>query len=313
MLRPDADPGEGDMRRVVGLAVIGSLLATVLAGCANPAGVDGSLTDDWKAQPEATSFVPESGVCHLSLPDGQLISRAQYNPLDCGVDHHYETVHIGQFTGSEKDAAGPPEKGSPGARKAFDECNTKVSEYLGGDWRGGRLDLFIYYPAKEAWEGGSRWFRCDLAEVQSLDDNAKISRRSGNLKDILKASFPMAYGCFRAILSSDKKDITAMNPVTCETAHGAEFAGVWTAPESSYADFEKNTQRAHDACRSIVAKWAKVPSDSNLRYRTGTIIYFPDEEEWADGDRGVQCFMWISDQDLRRSMKGAGPGALRIR
>ncbi|MDQ7907989.1 septum formation family protein [Phytohabitans sp. ZYX-F-186] len=291
---------------------MGSLLAALLVGCANPAGVDGNLTDDWKAQPEAAPFVPASGVCHLSLPEERFISRAAYNPLDCGVDHHYETVFVGEFTGSEKDATAPPETGTPAARKAYDECNTKVNEYVGADWRGGRLKLFIYFPAKEAWEGGSRWFRCDVAEVLSLDSD-EISRRSGSLKDILKASFPVAFGCFRAVLTSNREEISAMNAVTCGTAHGAEFAGVWTAPEGSYADFEKNTQRAHDGCRVVIAKWAKVPNDGNLKYRTGTIIYFPDEDEWADGNRGVQCFLWISDQDLRRSMKGAGPGALRIR
>ncbi|BCB89087.1 septum formation family protein [Phytohabitans suffuscus] len=287
-------------------------MATLLVGCANPAGVDGDLTDDWKAQPEATSFVPESGVCHLSLPEERFISRELYKPIDCATEHHYETVFVGEFTGSEKEATTPPEAGSPGGRKAFEECNKKVNEYVGADWRGGRLDVFVYYPAKEAWEGGSRWFRCDVAEIQSLDSD-EISRRSGSLKDILKASFPVAYGCFRAVLTNGNRDISAMNAVTCGTAHGAEYAGVWTAPETSYADFEKNTQRAHDGCRVVIAKWAKVPNDGNLKFRTGTIIYFPDEDEWADGDRGVQCFLWISDQDLRRSMKGAGPGALRIR
>jgi hypothetical protein len=299
------------MRRVVGVAVLGGLLAALIAGCANPAGVDGKLVDDWKAQPEATPFVPEVGVCHLSLPDELYISRTAYNPIDCASEHHYETVHVGQFTGSAADATEPPKSATEPARTAFKECDTKVNEYLGANWRGGRLDLYIFYPSTQAWEGGSRWFRCDVAETESLD-SSELKRRSGNLKDVLKAAAPVAYGCFRAVISGGNS-ISAMNAVTCGTAHGAEFAGVWTAPDTSYADFEKNTQRAHDGCRVVVAKWAKVPNDGNLKFRTGTIIYFPDEDEWADGDRGVQCFLWISDQDLRRSMKGAGPGALRIR
>ncbi len=95
--------------------------------------------------------------------------------------------------------------------------------------------------------------------------------------------------------------------------HGAEYAGIWTAPETTYAEFEKNTQRAHDGCRGVIAKWAKIPNDGNLKFRTGTIIYFPTEVEWNNGDRGVQCFAWISDQKLRGSGKGAGPGYFRIR
>ncbi|MGN9914596.1 septum formation family protein [Phytohabitans sp. LJ34] len=298
------------MRRVLSVAVLGGLVATLLAACSKPAGVDGDLVDDWKAQPEATSFVPESGVCHLSLPDERLISRTAYNPIDCATEHHYETVFVGELTGSAKDASAPPDAGSEGARKTFEECDKKVTEYVGADWRGGRLDIYIYYPAKAAWEGGSRWFRCDVTEIQSLDSN-EIKRRAGNLKDVLKAAAPIAFGCFRAVLSGD--NINAMNAVACGQAHGAEFAGVWAAPESTYADFEKNTQRAHDGCRGVIAKWAKIPNDGNLKFRTGTIIYFPTEEEWNDGDRGVQCFAWISDQKLRGSGKGAGPGYFRIR
>lgn len=299
------------MRRGVGGAVLGGLLAVVLAGCANPAGVDGKLADDWKAQPEATPFLPTAGVCHLSLPDDRLVSRLVYNPLECDTQHQYETVFVGEFTGSEKDADAPPEPGSEGARKAFTECNTKVNEFLGGDWRSARLDLYVFYPAKTAWEGGSRWFRCDLVETVSLDDD-RIKRRTGTLKDTA-GSTDIALLCFKAELTNGGKSINAMLPSHCNSPHGAEFAGIWTAPESSYEDFEKNTQRAHDGCRGVVAKFAKVPNDGNIKFRTGTIIYFPDEEEWADGDRGVRCFLWISDQDLRRSMKDAGPGVLRVR
>lgn len=287
-------------------------MAALLSACANPAGVDGDLVDDWKAQPEATPFVPDAGVCHLSLPDDPYVTRDLYNPLDCSTEHHYETVFVGEFTSSAANATEPPKVPSPEQRTAFDECNKKVNEYLGADWRGGRLNLFTYFPSKAAWEGGSRWFRCDLAEIESLDSK-EIKRRSGNLKDILKAAAPVSYGCFRAVLTNGNKDISAMNAVACGTAHGAEYAGVWTAPETSYDDFGKNTQRAHTGCRGVVAKWAKVPNDGNIEFRTGTIIYYPSEDEWEAGNRGVQCFLWISAQNLRRSMKGAGPGVLRIR
>ncbi|MFC0528544.1 septum formation family protein [Phytohabitans kaempferiae] len=298
------------MRRVVGTAVLGGLLAALVAGCANPAGVDGDLTNDWKAQPEAQPFVPESNVCHLNLPNETNLSRTLYNPLDCADSHQFETVHVGQFGGADAERGQPPEPGSTEARTAFTECDAKASEYLGGDWRGGRLDVVVFYPSTQAWSGGSRWFRCDIAEIESLD-SGDVKRRTGPLGGVFKQSSPIAYGCFKAQLNGNR--IRSMDPVACTTAHGAEYAGVWTAPETSFADFQKNTQRAHTGCRGVVAKWAKVPNDSNIQFRTGTIIYYPTADEWADGNRGVQCFLWVSGQNLRRSMKDAGPNVLRIR
>jgi hypothetical protein len=56
-----------------------------------------------------------------------------------------------------------------------------------------------------------------------------------------------------------------------------------------------------------------VPDDANVQYRAGTIFYHPYEQEWKDGNRGVQCFLWVSDRSLTRSMKGAGSKALPIR
>ena len=43
-----------------------------------------------------------------------------------------------------------------------------------------------------------------------------------------------------------------------------------------------------------------MPNNSDLQYRAGTIFYHPYEQEWQNGNRGVQCFLWLDDRNLTR-------------
>lgn len=285
------------------------VMALFAAGCGGPEGTDGSLVDDWSAPVEPKSFVPAAAVCHPSEVESGTVTLALYNPMDCAQSHASETVHVGQFTGANANSSKPHESNTPAARAAFNECDAKATEYAGAPWRTARLHLRVLFPSVTAWTGGARWYRCDLAEAADLDTGASV-RRTASLRGALAAGSPLAYGCFQPVMSGD--DIDVMNAVACGQAHRAEFAGIWTAPETPFADFEKNDDRAHRGCRGVVASYAKVPNDGNLKYRAGTIFYYPSEYEWQLGDRGVKCFLW-SDRDLRTSMKAAGSAGLPIR
>ncbi|MBQ1070629.1 septum formation family protein, partial [Micromonospora sp. D75] len=178
-----------------------------------------------------------------------------------------------------------------------------------GDWRSGRLRLSVVFPSALAWSGGARWYRCDVAEVTDLDQG-DVAERTGSLRGALKPGSKLALGCFNPKMSKD--DVQEMRPVACTAKHHAEFVGVYQAPDISYAEFERTPLRTHKACRGLIAKYAKLPDDGNMQYRAGTIIYHPYAEQWRDGDRGVQCFLWVSDRTLTRSVKGAGAKALPI-
>jgi hypothetical protein len=297
------------MRRWAGAASLGVLVTVLLAGCSAPGGADGDLTDDWSGLPEPKSFVPAANVCHPTGGGPLYVSLTTYNPVDCGSSHEFETFHVGQFTGEHASRATTPEEGSPAMNAAFKECDAKAKEYLGADWRGARLSLGISVPTGQAWPGGSRWFRCDLIEAESIDSN-EVTPRSGSLKDALKTASPLAYACFRPVFRGD--DLQELTPIGCSKPHKAEFAGVWTAPETSFDDFDRNDERMHTGCRTVAGKFAGLPNDGNLIYRIGTISYSPSRDEWERGDRGVQCLLWMSDRNLTRSMKGAGTRAFPI-
>ncbi|MEU4371078.1 septum formation family protein [Micromonospora chersina] len=295
------------MRRWWAAVAVGVTAALALGGCGAPAGVDRDLADDWPAFGAPTAFVPESGACHRTIQDVGYLSG--YNPVDCATTHRAETLHVGTLTGADAERGAPPRAGSAGARTAHAECTRQVNKAVGADWRAGRLRLSVVFPSALAWTGGARWFRCDLSEVAGLDDGS-VTARSGSLRNALKAGSPLALGCFDPKLK--KNDVEEMRPVACTAKHHAEFVGVYRFPDISYAEFQRTSLRAHKGCRGLIAKYVKVPNNGDMVYRAGTIIYHPFEEEWNDGDRGVQCFLWVSDRTLTRSLKGGGSKALPV-
>ncbi|WFE39701.1 septum formation family protein [Micromonospora sp. WMMD998] len=295
------------MRRWWAAVAAGVAAALALGGCQAPAGVDRDLTDEWPAFAAPVGFVPKTDVCHPTVADVGYLSG--YQPVDCAAEHRAETLHVGTLSGPEADRSAPPRAGSAGIRAAHAECARQVTRAIGADWRSGRLQLSVVFPSALAWSGGARWYRCDVTEVSDLDEG-NVTARTGSLRGALKPGSPLALACFNPKLSKD--EVQAMRPVACTAKHHAEFVGIYQAPDIPYAEFQRTSLRAHKACRGLIAKYAKLPNDGNLQYRAGTIIYHPFEQQWRDGDRGVQCFLWVSDRTLTRSVRGAGGKALPI-
>ncbi|WBB69660.1 septum formation family protein [Micromonospora sp. WMMD812] len=294
------------MRRWWTAVAVGAVAVLGLVGCA-PAGLDADLTDDWPAPAAAQTFVPAAGVCHHAIQDvGYLTS---YNPVACTESHRVETLHVGTLSGAGAERSTPPPAGSVGMRAARAECDREINKAVGADWRTGKLAVDVVFPSPPAWTGGARWFRCDVSETKGLDDTF-VGLREGSLRDALKGDSKLAYRCFDPKLVKD--DVDEMVPAACTGKHHAEFVGVYQAPDISYAEFTRTTLRIHKACQKMIADYVKVPNDNNLQYRAGTIFYHPFEQEWRNGNRGVQCFLWVSDRALTRSMKGAGTKGLPV-
>ncbi|MDG4801538.1 septum formation family protein [Micromonospora sp. WMMD980] len=295
------------MRRWWAAVAAGAVTVLALGACNAPAGVDRDLTDEWPVFAAPVGFVPKADVCHPTVADVGYLSG--YQPVDCATAHRVETLHVGTLTGPDAGRSAPPRAGSAGIRTAHAECARQVTRAVGADWRSGRLQLSVVFPSALAWSGGARWYRCDVAEVNGLDEG-NVTARTGTLRGALKPGSPLALACFNPKLSKD--EVRAMRPVACTAKHHAEFVGIYQAPDISYAEFQRTSLRAHKACRGLIATYAKVPNDGNMQYRAGTIIYHPFEQQWRDGDRGVQCFLWVSERTLSRSVRGAGGKALPI-
>jgi hypothetical protein len=298
------------MRRWLTAVALAGVAALSLTGCANPAGVDGELTDDWMAMAEPKPFTPEAGVC-LAEDFADTAYLSSYRPVDCTVAHKVETVAVETFTGGIAQRATPPGRGTEEIRTAYGACDRKATEYVGAEWRSGRLWLGVAVPSVQAWSGGARWFRCDLVEVKSVEDDGDTVSRTTSLKDVLKSASPLSLGCYAVKLDSSK-NIDTMPTTDCGKTHNSEFVGVWKSTASSYPTSNSDWTRYYDECRKLVAKYVGVPNDGDMKYRTGVVALPGGKADWDAGNRGVRCYLWLSSRKLTKSLKGAGTRELPI-
>ncbi|MCG5460930.1 septum formation family protein [Micromonospora sp. MED01] len=296
------------MSRAMTTVFAAAVTAVLLVGCAGSGGLDGDLTDDWAALPAPSAFTPAAGVCHTA-DFTDLVSLANYEPVDCAGPHRLETVHVGVFP-AERTAA--PAGGSAALRGAFAECDTRATGYVGDDWRSGRLRLSVALPNGLGWAAGSRWFRCDLTELTTVEAAATVVVRSGSLRDALKGPTGLRLGC-QQTRGGAGRGVQTLTPVECGKRHDAEFVGVWRAPDKAYPTRDADWLPLYTGCRSVLARYAGVPDDATLRFRSGVVVRPPGAGRWRVGDRGVRCYLWLSDRTVTASLKGAGPAGLPVR
>ncbi|MFE0593598.1 septum formation family protein [Micromonospora echinospora] len=296
------------MRRWLRASALLLVAGLAVTGCGGPAGSDGDLTDDWPAVAAPAPFEPESGVCHPALvPVGYLSS---YGPVPCDQWHSAETVHVGTLPAEHTDRSTPPPVGSPARKVAYAECEKAANRALGADWRSGRIRLSVVLPSEYGWRGGARWFRCDVSEIYGLNNTA-AKPRTASLKGSLTGAAPLAHRCFVGALTHGR--VTTMDPVGCTARHNAEFVGTYQDTSASHAAMAAGRKQLGERCLALIAAYTKVPDDGDLEYRTGWLYYHPDEQQWRDGNRGVQCFLWLNERGLTRSVRGGGTRALPVR
>ncbi|SCL20953.1 Septum formation [Micromonospora nigra] len=294
-------------QRAIGALVAAVAATALLVGCGSVPGTDGDLVDDWGALPVPGPFTPAAGVCHATFAD--VVPLDAYEPVDCADPHGIETVHVGSFPAER---AAPPATGSTELRGAFADCDTRANGHVGDNWRAGRLRLAVALPSGPGWAAGARWYRCDLAEVTGVEAAATVVTRTGSLRDALKAPSPLRLGC-QQTRAGRGGGVQTLVPVDCGTRHDAEFVGVWPAPDRPYPTKDGDWVPLYTGCRTVLGRYVGVPDDVDLPFRSGVVIRPPGPGRWRVGDRGVRCYLWLSDRTVTASLKGAGPAGLPVR
>ena len=123
------------------------------------------------------------------------------------------------------------EKGWRQGTRERRECEDRAEEYLGAGFRQGRLWLGVAVPSEPGWEGGARWFRCDVMEVESVYGDPV--QREGSLAGKLADDPALRLGCYTVEVADGA--VERMSPVGCDQPHQAEFVGAWPAPGGSCA------------------------------------------------------------------------------
>jgi hypothetical protein len=281
-------------------ATLTGALVLAVAGCAaRPEGVDGDLTDGWRPLPAAQQFRPAAGTCHAELAESGAADR--YAPIPCTGPHLAETVAVADLAGAAALAA--PQDGLPAA---YTECARRTTAFLGADWRTGWLLMQPVLPSRNAWSGGARWFRCDVAETSPTD--GKLVDRATSVKAGLRPGAPLRMAC--ADPKVDGVQVTEMRPVACAGRHRAEFAGLYQSKRARPADV--TDAEMEKGCGSAIARFTGIPDDGNVQYRVGWLGFPPDDAAWRLGDRAIRCFLWLNGEPMTGSYRDAGTKKLKI-
>jgi len=281
------------------IALAGALVLALSACSELPRGIDGDLTNGWSAPPVAKQFRPAADQCHPDIADEGAID--DYSPVPCSGPHLAETAMIADFPGSSPGSVAETYRG-----QAFRECAKGVNGFLGGDWRTGWLVLQPVLPSQEAWKGGARWYRCDLAETSPVDGD--LVRRSGSLKGALKGSGKVRMTCANPTIKSGRVD--AMHPVPCAGKHTAEFTGFFVSKRASATALTE--AEIAKGCHASIAKFAGIPDNGSIENRVGWLGFPPDDISWKLGDRAIRCFLWLNGERMTGSYRNAGTRKLKI-
>ncbi|GAB4059648.1 septum formation family protein [Catellatospora paridis] len=289
-------------RRVAGVVLVAAaLLATSACGGQLPPGADGDLTNQWTAMAEPTSWRPDEAICADSFRD--VSYRSSYKPVSCDQNHTYETVAVADFAGEAASRTTPPSEGSPDLRAAWADCDKKVTAHLGGDWRAGSVWFGVSLPSPAGWDGGARWYRCELTALDGQYGDP-VSRTASLKGEFANAASPLKLGCYQY-----GSELVA---IACNKSHNAEFVGVWNAGSTAFSSLKDMNTKIAKACRGVIAGFAKVPNDGNINYRTGVVWNWPSQADWEAGDHGVRCHLWLSKKKVTKSLRGAGTKGLPI-
>lgn len=297
------------MRRGVIGAVVLVAVAFVLSGCGKPSGVDGDLVNGWALPAEPAIPVPSAEVCYNVETDDPTQVSTWPDSVDCTAQHTDETIYVGQFEGSAAERDSPPLAGGEERLAAYSQCSTVAAEYLGGDWRTGRLDLVLVVPIELHWDAGARWYRCDVVEYQDLTDFV-IAARTSSVKDGLSTSSGLVLTCASVAATGDTID--SILPAECSSSHNAEFTGIYDHPEGEYpSDSDVRSEANLAGCRSVIAAYTGIPDDADFQYRVGQVASPFWKASWELGNRGVRCYVWVSE-NITSSVKGVGTSGLPI-
>ncbi|MEV4412029.1 septum formation family protein [Catellatospora sp. NPDC049609] len=279
--------------RLLAGTVLAALLTNLaLTGCAPglPEQADGKLVDDWAPMAAATGWEPQVGECLGGAPVEVAMRSAPV--VDCAETHYGEVVHVGRFTADAY--PGPKQKAA-----ALAECDTKAKAYLGRPWGDARLELRVSTPRTDTWESGARWFRCEVSEIKTYDDDSSFATRTGSLKGAVPAA--LLAGC--VVVHEQGDDIAQMEDVPCSKPHHAEYVGVFRAAATApYPTSERQWNTIHAGCQALKGKFLGV-SASQARYYAG-IASVRNESDWKSGDHAVRCAVsW--DKKISKSVRGS--------
>ncbi len=244
------------------------LLVVLAAGC----GAD--------ADPQVTTEdMPALGACRVLTPADVAEPSNSTTAVDCGTDHTAETYAVGslpsRFADVEYDDRGL-------GAYAYKTCASAFMKFLGADESlvmRTVLSWAWFRPSEAAWDGGSRWYRCDVIGG---------GEQSASYVDLPKSAEGILLGRpdDQWLVCVDGESVDAGAKIPCSEAHA--WRAVTTIKLGEAADDYPGDRlaevRTRDFCSDSVGAWLNYPVDYDFGY-----TWF-HEAEWDAGNRRSVCW-----------------------
>lgn len=291
------------MKRVALLACAVAL-AAVAAGCGGPTVGDGDLTDDWAMLATAKVPEPAAGSCWTSSANqvrDTTMSEAQLQP--CDMDHVIETASVGHFTGEA--AAGRKRPTGAALAPAWADCDKAVTEYLGAEWQSGRVVAVLVPPNPWQWDGGARFYRCDVVSVRT--ELGVLDPRKTTMKGALGPTGDLRLTCGQQV-GMTKDSWSDITPAKCEEPHDVEYVGTISSPAADYPTGAGVEAAFSKTCEAKMLAYIGMSRGSWNGQRALNYGYWMtgNKDTWALGNHTARCYALISGKKVNRSLRGAG-------
>ena len=231
-------------------------LAARWPGAATPAASTAISPTTGRRVAAPTGFTPAAGVCHLAnFADvgtrGDVRGRSTAPPSTAPRPSTSAT-----YPAPAADAAEPPADGLrrapgrvPGLRHQDHRLRGRAVAYRPALDRG--------HPAvtEAALGGGARWYRCEVIEISSIEDDGGLVQRAGQPAGRAEVGgLPAAADLLRDPGWTTAGAIDTMPAASCTARHNAEFVGVWDAGPGRTRREDAQWAQFHDGCRELIAE-----------------------------------------------------------
>ena len=249
-----------------------ALLLLVLSACTQSTadGEDGDID---------TVQAPQLGACRVLTPEDIAESSNASEVVDCKDEHTAQTFAVGTFP--ERVAADDVDDSDLGGY-IFKTCDQRFQAFLGGDESlvmRSTLTWAWFRPSPEAWDQGTRWYRCDVV------GGGEQSKSFVNLPQTAKGVL-LGKPDDRWLVCVDGPTVSGSVKIPCSEPH--TWRAVTTIklgqPGDPYPGDRLVEVRTRDFCSGSAGAWLNYPVDYDFGY-----TYF-HEAEWKAGNRRSICW-----------------------
>lgn len=282
---------------VVASVVLASIAAALLAGCtsepADEPAPEAPQAARWAGRSDRT---PIAGECWQE-PDYELAGTWWWwqgsSPVDCASEHNSITVAVGELP---EDFPAPPS--DPGEEPHLTDEQLGIVHHVCAEGTGADIGLregtrarwFWYLPSPREWEAGERWVRCDVAIVALGPLFPTVVEP---LERDIAGIVGDAWDAFAYRLCIDTPypapdhqpwdDYATNVAVSCDDGRGQwHFGGSTTFDGAAPPTQEEALDRVQPGCLELIG----------LLGRTSAVIYYPNEQTWAQGKRTATCWIY---------------------